>query len=163
MKIVSKEKQIKGGLLADGEHLCTIESIKEDVAAPTKNGAFKDLTPQIAICFKNEDGIITQWVNTKGFMSKEDYPDGKAPKGFEFRSSENGNEQYAVDIKTAMRVENTAKSEIGMKILGELANTAGFETGEDLDLEDLLGREVRVVVHTVNGQKRVHYTAKAEA
>lgn len=154
------KKVLKGGLLSVGKHLTTITDIVEDVATASANWA--DLTPQIKVVFKNASGTITQWFNMKGYKSIADFPTGIAPKGFEFRSSENGNENYLVNIKTNKRVESDEKTAQAMKIFGEFACDAGIAEGEDFGIADVIGKEIGVAVRDNNrGGVEVHYTMPA--
>jgi len=158
-KFKAIKKVLKGGLLNAGEHLVSIDSIIEDSASPSSN--WEDITPQLRVTMKNEDGVITRWFNMKGYQSIEDFPTGKAPKGFEFRSSENGDEGYLVDSKTNERVESEEKTALAEKIFCEFACDAGVEEGADFDENDLLGAELGVVVRNNASGVEVHYTKPA--
>lgn len=159
-KFKAVKKVLKGGLLNTGEHLVSIESIIEDASSPSTNWA--DTTPQIKATMKNDDGVITRWFNMKGYQSLEDFPTGKAPKGFEFRSSEQGDENYLVNSKTNERVESEEKTALAEKIFCEFACDAGVEEGADFDENDLIEAELGVVVRdNGNGGVEVHYTKPA--
>jgi len=159
---VSVKKVLKGGLLSIGQHLTTIASIVE--AKPTEDidRQWNDDTPQLEVTFQSEEGSIKKWYNLAGYKSKSDYPTGVAPKGFEFRSSANGDENYLVNIKTGMRVQDEEKTATAEKIFCELANDAGIAEGEGFGISDLIGKQIGVNVRDNNkGGVEVHYTMPA--
>src|SRR3990167_7886449 len=124
-KILVKAKVFLGALLGIGEHRVVISEIAETVSKPSDN--WEDQTPQIEVKFKDEKGsVLTHWFQLKGFMQQKDYPNGKAPKGIAFRSSENGNENYAVDSATNERIEDEAKTATCLNIIGEFASDCGI-------------------------------------
>jgi hypothetical protein len=136
MKIVVKIREFVGKILKAGEHLVTIA--EASVTVSKVSDSWKDQTPQLEVKFKDEKGSsITHWFQLKGFKQAKDYPNGKAPAGIEFRNSENGNEQYAVDKKTGKRIEDSAKTETCGTILGEFLGNCGLEVDEEFDLNDV--------------------------
>lgn len=156
--ILSAARQFAGKLLGEGEHKVTITSIAESLSKPSS--AWKDQTPQIEVQFKDAMGhMITHWFNQKGYQQKKDFENGVAPKGIEFRSSENGNEEYAVDTKTGLRLVSESRTADCLRILGEFANDCGIPTGEEGSVE---GKEVGVGVRkNARDNYEVYYTKPA--
>lgn len=151
------------GLLQAGKHLATITSASEVVPSHADSMPWKDVTPQIKVTVRGEKGSISQWFNLKGYQNKSDFPDGNAPEGCFFASSEFGNEQYVVDETTKERRESEEKTETAMRMFGEFGATAGINAGADFTLEDLIGKEIGVVVRDAdNGGVNVHYFMEAE-
>jgi|CXWL01.1.fsa_nt_gi hypothetical protein len=152
-------KVLVGGLLGTGEHKCTITEIGMDLSKPSPN--WSDRTPQIKTVFKNDKGTITQWNNLKGYKTIKDFANGVAPKGFEFRSSEAGDENYLVNLKTNERVESPDKTATCERMFAEMGNDAGIAEGADFTISDLIGKEVGVVVRAKGKGVEVHYTKPA--
>lgn len=166
-KIIVKARVFLGALLSAGEHKVVISEIAETVSKPSDN--WKDQTPQIEVKFKGEnDRVLTHWFQLKGYKQAKDYPNGKAPAGFAFRSSENGNEQYAVNIKTGNRVEDPAKTATCMNILGEFAATCGIAEETEINstselIEALQGAELGIKVRSRADDKvEYHYSMPVE-
>ena len=111
MEFIAKEKKFAGKLLEAGMHLVTVSAIVEDKPSHAADMPWKDVTPQVKITVKNDNGFISSWFNLRGYKNVNDYPNGIAPKGFEFASSEFGEEQYLISSKTKVRVESAEKSE----------------------------------------------------
>lgn len=171
-KLVSVKKILKGGLLQAGQHATEISEVSLVESEPSTQWA--DRTAQLKVAFKNAAGSITRWYNTIGYKSISDFPTGIAPKGFEFRSSESGNENYLVNIKTGLRVENDEKSETCATMLGELLEDAGIPAGTDfsdeatgeVDFEAvakaLYAKPIGLMVKEDNGKVNVAYTMHVE-
>jgi hypothetical protein len=173
------QKTIKGGLLSIGLHLCVIFAVAMSkwkqvyIDAAGTIPAWLDETPQIAVTFKNESGQIINWYNMKGYVNQKDYEEGGTmfgktkPAGHQFVSSFGHDEQYLVNTKTKMRVENPAKSAECHRIFGEFCADAGIEVGSSSTVAELCqqveGAEIGVMVRS-NGrgtQVEVHYTCAA--
>lgn len=161
----SIKKVIKGGLLQAGQHITKVASLVEVQAEQALN--WVDRTTQIKAEFKNEEGVICRWFNTAGYKSIADFPTGIAPKGFEFRSSENGNENYLVSIKTNERVISDEKTETAYKMIGEFIEDCGIPAGTEFAdfnafASAVTGSEVGVCVKDDGGKVSVAYTMHAE-
>lgn len=140
MDLIVMSKPNQGGLLALGRHLVTIASIEESLASQSED--YKDQTPQIKVVFKNDEAQITHWYNLKGFKVGEDN---------EYEVGEDGN-----------RIADAKKTASCMSILGQVANSAGTETGEKVDFFSLVGSELGIeVIENERGNKRVGYTTPA--
>lgn len=147
----STAKVIKGGFFATGEHKVMISSIIPDVPSKAPGMPWTDLHQQLKVTFKNEEGVQSKWYQLAGYKSAVDFADGVAPEGHEFVSSEAGiardkPENYLINSETGERVESVEKTAKCMQIIGELANDAGLAEGEEFGIEDLLGREIGIVI-----------------
>lgn len=160
-KIVVKAREFSGKLLSAGEHAVSISEASETVSKASDN--WDDQTPQIEVKFKNETGTLTHWFQLKGFMQAKDYKDQKAPKGFAFRNSENGNEQYCVDLKTNERVEDTDKTDTCKRIISEFLADCGVPEDTQIDsvakaIKVMSGAEVGIrVKERGDGKVEYHY------
>lgn len=129
-------------VLGNGEHLVKIVSIAHATAKASEK--YKDTTPQLEVKYENEHGVITCWYNLKGYKPAAD---GKG---------------YAIDKKQC-RIEDPIKTEAAQSIFGRVGLDAGIPEGADFSMEDLIGMEVGIMVHTnETGQKRVRYTIPAD-
>lgn len=161
IKFIVKIREFAGKLLGAGEHVVTVESIAETVSKASDN--WDDQTPQLEVKFRNDEGTLTHWFQLKGFKTRKDYPNGKAPKGIEFRSSENGNEEYAVDTKSNERIESDDKTETCMTILGEFAGACGLSEGKEITQKALEGAEVGIGVRLrADNKVEYHYSKLAD-
>ena len=151
-------KTIPGGsLLNPGEYIAKIKSVAETLSKPSSFWA--DRTPQVEVQFETEDEqTITQWFNLCGYENQADQPNGVAGKGHEFRSSENGAEQYLVESKSGIRIQSDAKTALAEKIFCEMANDAGINAGDSFSLSDLVGKSIGVKVRAKGQSVEVHYT-----
>ena len=165
-KIIVKAREFSGKLLSAGEHAVSISEASETVSKPSDN--WDDQTPQIECKFKNETGSLTHWFQLKGFMQAKDYPNGKAPKGIVFRNSENGNEQYAVDLKTNERLEDEAKTETCLRIISEFIADCGVAEGTKINsvadvIKAISGAEVGIrVKERADGKVEYHYAMSVD-
>lgn len=159
--IATLNENAGSALLQPGRHLCAIKTAADTLSKP--NDMWKDRTPQVEVVFEDTNGkIITGWYNLKGYQKQDDFADGKAPKGFEFRSSEGNDEQYLVDLKTGNRVESLERTEQALKIFTNMANDAGIGAGEGFELSDLTGLPIGVQVRAKNQSVEIHYTMPAK-
>lgn len=134
------------GLLPDGNHIVRIESVIE-ANSPEKWTQWNDKTPQLSIRYKNNKGYITHWINLKGYMTREDYSDAAELKGIVFREHPYNKIQYAVDLFTGCRIENSHKTETCLHILGRIGNCAGIPQDINFTPDDLVGRELGISVY----------------
>jgi hypothetical protein len=159
--IVVKAREFSGKLLPAGEHAVSISEASETVSKVSD--FWDDQTPQIECKFKNEEGTLTHWFQLKGFMQAKDYPNGKAPKGIVFRNSENGNEQYAVDLKSNERIEDEAKTDTCKRIISEFIADCGVPEGTKIKsvadaIKAISGAEVGIrVKERGDGKVEYHY------
>lgn len=156
-KIKSVERENKSSILQPGQHVVKVTTVAETNSKASSN--WNDVTPQVEVVVKNSKGdSLTIWYNLKGYMRESDYPKG-APKGIEFRSSENGNEGYAVNIKTDERIESESRTADCDKIIGEFANDCGIKAGTEGTLEQ---KTVGIMVReNSRGFMEMHYTMPA--
>jgi len=159
MKFVAKEKAFSGKLFSPGMNYGTVSSIEEDVPSGDNN-PWNDVTPQVKAVVRNKTGFITIWFNLKGYKNATDFPDGVAPKGHEFVSSENGNEEYLMNSKTKVRVEDEVRTEQAVSNLLDFAAKCGV-VGE-FDFPDLLDKQVGVMVRERGTRVEAHYFVKFE-
>jgi hypothetical protein len=151
MKIIAKDNS---ALLGAGEHRVTIKEVYS--ATAKASDLYKDQTEQLAVVFQDENGkIITRWYNLKGYELN-----AKAPT----RTDEQGREvpNYAIS-KDGSRVENVANTEKALRIVAQLAIHAGFEEGEELDVSELTGKSLGIMVQRDEafGSNKVAYTMSA--
>lgn len=149
----------QGALLSEGQHVATIESAIFTEAAA--NELYNDTTPQLAVKFKGEDGSITAWYNRRGFETFDELSDAQKRSGkYEPRGASN----YAVDIKTGMRVENSEKTAQGIAYINALGiNALGLAPGTKFKVSDLVGAEVGInVERNAQSKLRVTYSMPAE-
>ena len=165
-KIIVKAREFSGKLLSAGEHAVSISEASETVSKTSDN--WDDQTPQIEVKFKNETGSLTHWFQLRGFMQAKDYPNGKAPKGIVFRNSENGNEQYAVDLKTNERLEDEAKTDTCKRIIAEFLADCGVAEDTVIDsvakaVKAMSGAEVGIKVRERgDGKVEYHYAMSVD-
>lgn len=167
MKIKASRPAFNGEskFLGEGLHQVIITSIGDTLAKVSQN--WKDQTPQIEVVFTGEnEKTIKHWFNLKGYQTRADYEGKDIPKGIEFRSSENGNEEYAVNVKTGERIESESKTAECERMLAEFAfYVADEQAGVDVDVKE--GCTVGIMVREGSrGYNEVHYfkgvTATAE-
>ncbi len=151
-------EKTQGNLLGEGDHLVTIESA-QFVDAPV-NENWNDQTPQLAVKYRNSDGVITSWLNMRGYrqfdeLSAKDKASGK----FEPR----GDNNYAVDVKTGLRVEDPERTKQGLAYINALGIDAlGLKPGTSFKASDLVNEEVGIHVEKNSQNKlRVMYTMPA--
>lgn len=152
--------KFEGNLLGEGDHSVTIESAQHTEAAANEN--WNDRTPQLAVKFKNEDGVFTSWYNKRGYMTFDELtPVQQASGKFEPR----GDQGYAVDVKTGNRVESPAKTAAAMSIIGQLGtNALNLPVGTGFGSKDLVGAEVGIhVARNERKQLRVTYSMSVDA
>jgi hypothetical protein len=161
LKIKSNKKPATMPMLGTGDHLVRVESYTETFNKDYAQMPWIDKTPQVAIRFKNDKGFITQWVNLKGYMTIEDYEDTQAAElsGITFMPHPFSEIPYACDLN-GERIENEDKTRICMHILGRIAHCCGFPAGQDIDMDDLIGKELVIRVQKVSGNNKVTHTFK---
>ena len=158
-----------GGLLPVGQH--KVEII--EAAFITSNAVVKrpwdDVTPQLKLVYKNENGVITSWMNCKGYKNINDFVGGVAPKNHELRSFDEDSEKFLVDKKTNKRVESPERTEEMLQNVDRVAISAGVvEEGEDYDFNDLpnmlVGEMVGIkVIENKRGKVEVSFAMPVEA
>ena len=158
MKILAKKPAFNGEskIIGAGLHKVIILAIAETLAKVSPN--WKDQTPQLEVDFQNEEGkTLKHWFNLEGYQTRADYEGKDIPKGIEFRSSENGNEEYAVDTATGMRIESADKTAECKRMLAEFAyNVADEKAGVEVDIKE--GSIVGIMVReNSRGFNEVHY------
>jgi len=142
----------KRGLLATGLHVVMIESIQETLAPEKIKAPWDDVTPQLAIRFKNKEGFVTMWLNTVGYMTKSDYID--TPSDVTFKMHPFSKVWYAVGPDNK-RVINPDKTKVCNAMLQRLAYCCGFKMGSSIDIMDIIGREVGIRVQELNNFPKV--------
>jgi hypothetical protein len=161
MKFIAKAKLFAGKLLDAGMHLVTVSAIVEDKPSHASDMPWKDVTPQVKVTVKNAEGFISHWFNLKGYKNASDYPDGIAPKGHEFASSEFGEEQYLINSTTKQRVENLERTEKALEGLLDFAVQCGIPAGTAFELKDLEGKSLAVKVRAGDSSNEVHFFTNA--
>ena len=167
MFTVTKKKFADFNIMSAGLHkaiICAFAETKPKIAP------WSDITKQTQVTFENEEGAkISMWNNFIGYRNKTDFPDGKAPKGFQFMSSEGHNENYLVNSTTKARVVSDERTADAVRIFLEFLEESGtVEEGQEFNsideiitfaTEHLLGTEMGVKVR-LNEQNKseVHHT-----
>lgn len=149
-------------IIGAGLHQVIITAIAETLAKVSPN--WKDQTPQLEVKFEDSEGkSIMHWFNLKGYKTRADYEGQDIPKNVEFRSSENGNEEYAVDTKTNTRIESPEKTAECENMLAKFAYyLADEQAGVDVDVKE--GMPVGIQVReNARGFNEVHYFKGASA
>lgn len=118
----------------------TIISADPEYFSESRN--WKDKTPRIIIKAECGEVEITNYIHLCCYKDISDFENGIAPEGFEFRSSENGNENYLVNLETLKRVESDEKSERLSTEIGHLAYCAGIRDEKDIEIDEILIRIV---------------------
>jgi hypothetical protein len=156
--MITTAKKDFSNQLPVGSHIVTVESILQ-TSAKAKGGEWNDETPQIELKYKNETGSIKQWLNLQGFKKYGELSAKEiASNKFTRASSENGDEDYAINKATGMRVEDPARTEKCMEIIAQVAGDIVGSAGEDVNFFDLVGSEVGIVVRAKGTSTEVHYT-----
>lgn len=153
IKSHNKKPEVSSHVLGEGKHIVRVESVTETSA---KSEGFDDPTPQIAIKYKGEHGFITQWINLRGYMTSADYEG----TGHNFVKHPISGIMYAVNGNT--RVENESKTLTCLHILGRIANCCGFNAGDEIDLSELVGKELLIEVGRIGKQLKVIRTFKKQ-
>ena len=165
--IVKIEKKELGGLLRAGDHIGTIT--EAGIEFSKENSSWKDRTPQLKIVIRNAKGMITAWLNLRGYKNATD-SNGIAPKGFTFASFNDDSEKFLVgkDGKRVVSSERTAKLATNVANLGYAIEEEGeFDSDKLVDyanslLDSLLQQEVGVRVReSATGKLEANYFMKA--
>lgn len=159
MKITAKK--VGKGLLSVGYHDVQIDNV--EITNSNASDEHDDVTLQVAVTFRNDNGIITGWYNTKGFKKYDELTAAEKASG-NFDTTSTG---YAIKLTKNKagkvikreRIEDAERTEKCLDILGKLATNAGFAVGEDVEVEELKGKEVGIKIEMNNsGQPRVIYS-----
>ncbi|HCO83619.1 MAG TPA: hypothetical protein DIT95_08815 [Arenibacter sp.] len=147
MKFISKSNS---ALIEPGDHLATIRKVYTDKAS---TGA-----QQLAVEFVADGKQITRWYNLKGFKISTESPTIKDASGRTVPNYLTG--------KNGKRLEDPAKTESCLSIIGQLGANAGIPLGSDFEPADLEGEQVGICVESEdNGfgpRLNVRYTMPAE-
>lgn len=153
-------------ILQVGRHIVTIMAITADQAM-AKHKLWNDPTPQAKVLFKNSEGIFTEWMNLKGYtrfdeLSKKDQASGKflAVSDPDFPSDR----PYAVVKRTGERIVSDDRTHTSEGIVAQMIHACGYEKGTEVDSEDLIGKELGIVVKdNGNGKLRARTFYRANA
>ncbi len=169
MFTVTKKKFADFNIMSAGLHKAVISAFAE---TKPKIAPWSDITKQTQVTFENEEGAkISMWNNFIGYRNKTDFPDGKAPKGFLFMSSEGHNENYLVNAATKARVISDERTADAVRIFLEFLEESGtVQEGQEFDSVDeiitfamtnLVGTEMGVKVRINDDNKsEVHHTMR---
>ena len=170
MKAISTASTFSGGL-KPGFHIGTITSVSE-VTTNAKNGAWSDASIQDKIEITTPEGKATKYLHHGGKKRMEDLVVADLPlsaqkviaalppakqaiafekikfETFESRSSENGKENYAVNIATNQRVDDDARTSVAMRIAGEFMSACGIAEGTEADTFDTIGLSVGIEIRS---------------
>jgi hypothetical protein len=164
---ITTAKKAFANQLGIGSHLVTVASISE-VFTAAKNGEWNDKHPQAEVKFDKLDdagntiGSIKMWLNGQGYKKYDELSPKEIASGKYIRvSSEEGDEDYAIDKKTNTRVVCADKTAKCMEIIAGFAGDVTGSAGEETTLADLIGQEVGIVVRAKGSSTEVHYTCDA--
>lgn len=141
-------------VLGIGDHIVKIESVTPCFQTDNVDVPWTDRTPQIAIKYVLGGKSITQWVSLKGYVQLED----SSRDSDVFKSHPISGIKYMVI--DGRRVEDTTKTKIGYLILANIAYCSGIENDAEIELSDLVGRELLIRVGMFEGQLKVIKTFK---
>lgn len=145
LMFTSTESKFNGKIIPVGEHKVKTTTVAVTTAGISEH--WTDLTQQLEVGFKDEEGnVITHWFNIDAFKNSSDYKGGIAPKGHEFRSSEIGNENYCVNIKTGERVKSEEKMAECQRMIEEFGFSCGIAKGKSFTETDLVNKAVGIGV-----------------
>lgn len=129
--------------LPEGKHIVSVHSISPD--QPKESADWKDRTPQLKVTFKEpKSGFqFSNWYNTKGYTKFEDLTTKQQQSGkYEAR----GDQGYAVEIKTGMRVVSEENTEKAINIIANLGYACGFDADKQISVEDLHGKTCGITI-----------------
>jgi len=158
IKVKSHKRTPVPTILGIGDHIAKIESVEPCFNTENVDVPWTDRTPQIAIKYVSGGKSITQWVSLRGYVTSRDTnPDnyfGVHPiSGIEYL------------MKDGRRVEDKEKTKIGLLILAHIAYCSGIENDSEIEISDLVGRELLIRVAIMDhsqsqGQLKVVKTFK---
>jgi len=131
-------------LLPEGRHTVVIESIS---GAEVKHASLNDPTPQAKMVMREKNGkrIITDWLNLQGYKQEEDATDEEITSG-KYETRVIGDRTYLVNPKTGCRIPDKVRREAAMGIIAGIGEASGIAEGKSVNPQELLGREVGVVL-----------------
>lgn len=154
IRVKSHKRAPAPTVLGIGDHLVKIESVTPCFNTDNVSVPWIDRTPQIAIKYVSNGRSITQWISLKGYETKDTSPDLDC----DFVQHPISGIEYAV--KDGRRIENEDKTKQGYLILAHLAYCSGVENDSEIELSDLVGRELLIRVGMFEGQIKVVKTFK---
>lgn len=124
----------------DGQHEVTLISIKEICSKPSMQ--YAGVTPQLVFEFKGiiAKGTIKLIVNLESYKVADDYTT-EEQKEKTFIIDSNGR-KYEIDTETNERVVCEQRTDNCLNYVGILANHLGHERGTEIELHQLLGRNI---------------------
>ena len=146
MEIISVLNKQSGSVLDEGYHIVTINELEE--VDPSQAGfmPWKDKVKQLEVKMDNDEGYVTHWFNTKGFLRRGDKG---VPRDAEFHSSSDENkEEYACVLKRGKlsRLISEDRTQTCADFLGKFANAAGTPEGAKINTDTLKTKEVGVLI-----------------
>lgn len=153
LKIGNKKRTSAPTVLGIGDHLVKIESVTPCFQTNNVDVPWTDRTPQVAIKYVSNGKSITQWVSLKGYVTSRDINSdnyfGVHPiSGVEYL------------MKDGRRVEDEVKTKEAYLILAHLVYCSGIPNDSEIELGDLIGRELLIRVGMFEGQIKVIKTFK---
>lgn len=148
IRIGNKRRTSAPTVLGIGDHLVKIESVTPCFNTDNVDVPWTDRTPQVAIKYVSNGKSITQWISLRGYVTSHDISSdnyfGVHPiSGIEYL------------MKDGKRVEDEAKTKEAYLILAHLAHCAGVPNDSEIELSDLVGRELLIRVGMFEGQLKV--------
>jgi len=155
IKSNKKPSPINPTILGIGDHIVKIESVEPCFQTENVPVSWTDRTPQIAIKYAVGLRSITQWISLRGY---EELIDSSREVDCEYSTHPISGTVYK--LKDGKRVEDKDKSNTAMLILAHVAYCSGIPNNSEIELQDLIGRELLIRVGHHAGQLKVIKTFK---
>jgi hypothetical protein len=140
--------------LGKGDHIAKIDSVEPCYNTDNVKVDWTDKTPQIAVKYVSGGKYITQWITLRSYKTIED----DKVDGAEYIAHPISKIQFAV--KDGRRVVDEERSKAGLLILAHVAHCSGIPDGSEIELDDLVGRELLIRVGQHDGKLKVIKTFK---
>jgi len=155
IKSNKRTSPINPTILGIGDHIVKIDSVEPCFQTENVPVSWTDRTPQIAIKYVVGSKSITQWISLRGYKTI----DGSS------RDSDEELHHHPISgigylIRNGKRVEDKEKSNAAMLILAHVAYCSGIPNNSEIELQDLIGRELLIRVGQHAGQLKVIKTFK---
>lgn len=166
IKIKSHTRSIPSNILSKGDYLVKISAIEPCFQTENVSVPWADRTPQIAIKYALGGKSITQWISLKSYVTVEDFDFNQTESGdghstHEFKAHPISDIKYLV--RDCRRVEDKEKSKAGFLILAHIAHCSGIPSDSEIELSDLVGRELLIRIGEHEGQLKVTKQFKRKA
>lgn len=141
MKFTSK--RIANQLLSPGKYIAKIKEVGFTLA---KSEGYKDRTQQIEVLFEVDghgqtNKYIKEWYNIQAYKRYSELSDS------EIESEDYGfQDDFVINKSNGCRVQDESKTAYVRNYFCSLGYASGIDEGTEFEIEDLLGRELEIVV-----------------